>query len=225
MSVSSTFRKAWSYLCSSSMFQGKRVSLPSGSSTPRPKLIFSCASGWFSVVVAILFALFVYFLERTATLPFGRTSLPCTSLCVVAAPFHRLPRSAAFWARKLVTDYAFAAGIILFTGFVHMCALASRSPAPSLTRALSTVPVKSRAPTSNSWTSPAPSIHLPSQSFVRICIALTELTSLTPVSRNWVVPFWELPVRWVFASLPFGLLITLLFYFDVRSNLDSPCAA
>lgn len=36
-------------------------------------------------------------------------------------------------------------------------------------------------------------------------------------SRNWIIPFWNLPVRWVFASLPFGLLITLLFYFDVRA--------
>lgn len=32
----------------------------------------SQSAGWFSVVVAILFALAVYFLERTARLPFGR---------------------------------------------------------------------------------------------------------------------------------------------------------
>jgi hypothetical protein len=34
----------------------------------------SGSSGWFSVVVAILFALSVYFIERTGTLAFGRTS-------------------------------------------------------------------------------------------------------------------------------------------------------
>jgi len=32
--------------------------------------------------------------------------------------------------------------------------------------------------------------------------------------RSWAVPFWELPVKWVFVSLPFGFLLMLLFYFD-----------
>ncbi|ORY90129.1 HCO3 transporter family-domain-containing protein [Leucosporidium creatinivorum] len=109
-------------------------------------------AGWFSVVVATLFALFVYFLERTATLPFG-----------------------PFWMRKFIQDYAFAAGIILFTGFVH---------------------IPGEIKSAN--------------------IEFLEITrSFYPsTDRNWVVPFWELPVRWIFASLPFGLLITLLFYFD-----------
>lgn len=30
------------------------------------------------------------------------------------------------------------------------------------------------------------------------------------------MPFWDLPVKWVFVALPFGFLVTLLFYFDVR---------
>ncbi|KAF7714458.1 Bicarbonate transporter family protein [Penicillium ucsense] len=32
--------------------------------------------------------------------------------------------------------------------------------------------------------------------------------------RSWVVPFWELSAKWVFAALPFGFLIMLLFYYD-----------
>ncbi|BGP44345.1 hypothetical protein JCM10450v2_000156 [Rhodotorula kratochvilovae] len=94
-------------------------------------------SGWFSVVVAILFALSVYFTERAGTLPFG-----------------------PFWIRKFLVDYAFAAAIIFYTGFVHI--------------------------------------------------------------RDWVVPFWDLPVKWVFVALPFGCLVTLLFYFD--NNVSSVMA-
>lgn len=33
-------------------------------------------AGWFSVVIAMLFALFVYHLERSATLSFGRKYCP-----------------------------------------------------------------------------------------------------------------------------------------------------
>lgn len=32
--------------------------------------------------------------------------------------------------------------------------------------------------------------------------------------RNWAVPFWELETKWIFVALPFGFLLTLLFYFD-----------
>ncbi|PCG88898.1 Bicarbonate transporter, eukaryotic [Penicillium occitanis (nom. inval.)] len=32
--------------------------------------------------------------------------------------------------------------------------------------------------------------------------------------RGWLVQFWELDVKWVFAALPFGFLIMLLFYYD-----------
>ncbi|KAI9375785.1 HCO3 transporter family-domain-containing protein [Aspergillus egyptiacus] len=32
--------------------------------------------------------------------------------------------------------------------------------------------------------------------------------------RGWLIHFWELDVKWVFAALPFGFLIMLLFYYD-----------
>ncbi|GLB14894.1 boron transporter 4 [Aspergillus tubingensis] len=32
--------------------------------------------------------------------------------------------------------------------------------------------------------------------------------------RGWLVHFWELETRWVFAALPFGFLVMLLFYYD-----------
>lgn len=31
------------------------------------------------------------------------------------------------------------------------------------------------------------------------------------IDRSWIVDFWNLPVKWVFVSLPFGFLLTLLF--------------
>ncbi|KAI7512686.1 hypothetical protein KC347_g2224 [Hortaea werneckii] len=34
------------------------------------------------------------------------------------------------------------------------------------------------------------------------------------VDRSWLIPFWELPVKWIFVALPIGILITLLFYYD-----------
>ncbi|KAL4944174.1 hypothetical protein BDV06DRAFT_210474 [Aspergillus oleicola] len=32
--------------------------------------------------------------------------------------------------------------------------------------------------------------------------------------RGWLIHFWELDVKWVFAALPFGFLVMLLFYYD-----------
>lgn len=32
--------------------------------------------------------------------------------------------------------------------------------------------------------------------------------------RDWLVRFWNLPVRWVFVALPIGILLTMLFYYD-----------
>lgn len=32
--------------------------------------------------------------------------------------------------------------------------------------------------------------------------------------RPWVIDFWNLPVKWIFVAIPFGLLMTLLFYYD-----------
>ncbi|KKY16870.1 putative hco3transporter family protein [Phaeomoniella chlamydospora] len=34
------------------------------------------------------------------------------------------------------------------------------------------------------------------------------------VDRSWLIDFWNLPIKWVFVALPFGLLLTLLFYYD-----------
>ncbi|GAA5867536.1 hypothetical protein JCM1840_002543 [Sporobolomyces johnsonii] len=114
-------------------------------------------AGWFSVVVAILFALSVYFVERAGTLSFG-----------------------PFWLRKCIVDYAFAAAIIFYTGFVHIPGYIKDSDIQYL-------PItKAFAPT---------------------------------LDRDWVVPFWNLPVKWVFVALPFGCLVTLLFYFD--NNVSS----
>jgi len=32
--------------------------------------------------------------------------------------------------------------------------------------------------------------------------------------RSWFIPFWNLPGKWIAASIPFGFLLMLLFYFD-----------
>ena len=34
------------------------------------------------------------------------------------------------------------------------------------------------------------------------------------VDRSWLVDFWTLDAKWVFVSLPMGILLTLLFYYD-----------
>jgi len=36
-----------------------------------------------------------------------------------------------------------------------------------------------------------------------------------PTARtDWLVHFWDIPVKWVFVALPIGFLLTLLFYYD-----------
>lgn len=40
--------------------------------------------------------------------------------------------------------------------------------------------------------------------------------------RNWLIDFWNLEVKWVFAALPFGFLVMLLFYYDHVSNPRDP---
>ncbi|PWY85491.1 hypothetical protein BO83DRAFT_443305 [Aspergillus eucalypticola CBS 122712] len=32
--------------------------------------------------------------------------------------------------------------------------------------------------------------------------------------RGWLIHFWELETKWIFAALPFGFLVMLLFYYD-----------
>ncbi|EXJ71733.1 uncharacterized protein A1O5_05542 [Cladophialophora psammophila CBS 110553] len=34
------------------------------------------------------------------------------------------------------------------------------------------------------------------------------------IERPWVVDFWTLPTTWIFVAVPFGFLMTLLFYYD-----------
>lgn len=34
------------------------------------------------------------------------------------------------------------------------------------------------------------------------------------IPRSWIVDFWNLPVKWIFVGIPFGFLLTLLFYYD-----------
>ena len=58
------------------------------------------SGGWLSVTIAILFALTVYFVQRTGGMPFG-----------------------PFWFRKFLSDYAFALSAIWWTGFAHMYVL------------------------------------------------------------------------------------------------------
>jgi hypothetical protein len=41
--------------------------------------------------------------------------------------------------------------------------------------------------------------------------------------RGWLIHFWELDAKWVFAALPFGFLVMLLFYYD-HVCLPSPSA-
>ncbi|KAF7947383.1 hypothetical protein EAE96_008471 [Botrytis aclada] len=33
-------------------------------------------------------------------------------------------------------------------------------------------------------------------------------------SRDWLIDFWNLDAKWVFAAMPFGFLVMLLFYYD-----------
>ncbi|TGO33525.1 hypothetical protein BHYA_0242g00180 [Botrytis hyacinthi] len=32
--------------------------------------------------------------------------------------------------------------------------------------------------------------------------------------RNWLIDFWNLDAKWIFAAMPFGFLVMLLFYYD-----------
>lgn len=39
--------------------------------------------------------------------------------------------------------------------------------------------------------------------------------------RGWLLDFWNLDVKWIFAALPFGFLILLLFYYDHVGAISS----
>jgi len=110
------------------------------------------AGGWLAVTIAMLFALTVYFVQRTGSLPFG-----------------------PFWLRKLLSDYAFAFAAIWWTGFSHI-------PGEITSAGLRFLPI--------------------TRSF------------FPSTYRSWFIPFWELQGLWIAASIPFGFLLMLLFYFD-----------
>lgn len=82
-------------------------------------------AGWLACMIAILFALAVYFVEGVGMRPFGRESpivlANSSSSKKCTDPPRRLAPPPAFWFRKFIMDYSFAAAIIFFTGFVHMC--------------------------------------------------------------------------------------------------------
>jgi len=112
----------------------------------------SATDGWLSVVVAMTFALTVYWVEKIRHRGFG-----------------------PLWARRILADYAFVIATVFFTGFVHI---------PGYLKSADLI----KLPITQSW---KPTLN-----------------------RDWVVDFWNLEARWVFIALPFGFLLTLLFYFD-----------
>ncbi|KAH7106762.1 anion exchange family protein [Auriculariales sp. MPI-PUGE-AT-0066] len=112
----------------------------------------STDSAWVSVLTAILFAVVVYLLERAAQ--------------ASVVPFS---------LRRILEDWTFFAGLLFFSGFVHISGHIKEAHAELL---------------------PVTAAFKPT------------------LERDWVVPFWKLEVAWVFAAIPFGFLLTLLFYFD-----------
>ncbi|KZV93780.1 hypothetical protein EXIGLDRAFT_612554 [Exidia glandulosa HHB12029] len=112
----------------------------------------SAVDGWLAVLVAVLFTVIVYLVERAGQ----------------ASPV-------PFWLRKFIWDYGFICGIIFFAGFVHI---------PG---------------------------HLKDANLSKLPITKAFFPS---TERSWVVPFWELSGKWVAVAIPFGFLLTLLFYFD-----------
>lgn len=57
----------------------------------------NATDGWLSCFVAVLFTVCVYWVEKAGRQPFGPP-----------------------WLRRLLSDYGFVAGVVFFTGFVHM---------------------------------------------------------------------------------------------------------
>jgi hypothetical protein len=39
-------------------------------------------------------------------------------------------------------------------------------------------------------------------------------------NRPWLVSFWQLEGKWVGISLPFGLVLFILFYFDANVSVS-----
>ncbi|KAH8927933.1 hypothetical protein BT69DRAFT_1213485 [Atractiella rhizophila] len=110
------------------------------------------SAGWLATLIAILFSLSVYYLQKVGDMPFG--------------PFR---------FREAIADYGFIIGCVFWTGFAHFPGNIKSTHVQML-------------PITKSW--------------------------FPTMDRDWVVDFWNLPVKWVFVAMPFGLLIMLLFYFD-----------
>jgi boron transporter len=109
-------------------------------------------NGFTSAMIAILFTLTIYFLEKIRNTTFARPLI-----------------------RQLLSDYAYPIATIFWTGFAHF---------PGNLAAVDFM-------------------YLP-----------TTRAFYPTAERNWVVDFWSLPAKWIFTALPFGLLMTLLFYYD-----------
>ena len=116
-------------------------------------------NGFMTAMIAILYSLTVYFLEKM------RTTTLFTPL-----------------VRELLSEYAYPLSTIWWTGFSHI-------PGNLRRVEVDTVPI--------------------TQAFY----------PTIPRPNVWIVEFWSLSVKWVFVALPFGCLVTLLFYYD--HNLSS----
>ena len=116
-------------------------------------------NGFMSAMIAILYALTIYFLEKMR-----RTSL-----------FNRT-------TREFLSEYAYPIATVWWTGFSHIPGNLKRTHVECV-------------PITRSW---YPTVERP---------------------YVWLVDFWHLDAKWVFAALPFGCLVTLLFYYD--HNLSS----
>jgi boron transporter len=112
----------------------------------------SITNGFASALVAVLFSLTIYWLEKFRNMTFSRG-----------------------WLRQVLSDYAYPIATIWWTGFCHFPGNLSQLEFKFLpiTRAF--------YPTSD---------------------------------RPWVVDFWNIDVKWVFVAMPYGILMTLLFYYD-----------
>ena len=112
----------------------------------------SITNGFASCMIAILYTLTIYFLEKLNSTTFARG-----------------------WLRTLLSDYAYPLATIFWTGFAHFPGNLSHVD-----------------------------LHF---------LPITRAFYPT-VNRAWVIEFWNLDVKWIFIAIPFGLLMTLLFYYD-----------
>lgn len=98
------------------------------------------------------------------------------------------------WIRSFLSDYAFAVSILISTSDSSLIA--------AFPGQLATI----------FWTGFA---HFPGN-IERAHIEFLPITKAfyPTVNRGWLIDFWNLSADWVFVALPFGILLTLLFYYD-----------